>query len=123
MLGENIAKLRKQRGYSLTELANLTNISKSYLSNIENNINKNPSLQIISKVATVLNVDLITIVNSGNPDDSNVYLEKEWVDFVRELKESGLEVDQISQFKTLIEFIKWKNVQTGGNHGQSNQSS
>ncbi|WP_040203803.1 XRE family transcriptional regulator [Neobacillus jeddahensis] len=123
MLGENIAKIRKQRGYSLTELADLTNISKSYLSNMERNLNKNPSLQIMSKIATVLDVDLITLLNSGNPDVSHVYLEKEWVDFVRELKESGLEVDQIRQYKTLIEFIKWTNEQTGGHYGQSNQSS
>ena len=43
MIGKNIAEIRKKRGYTLSELAELANISKSYLSNIERNINKNPS--------------------------------------------------------------------------------
>jgi hypothetical protein len=31
------------------------------------------------------------------------------VDFVNELKELGLEKEDIDQYKTLIEFIKWQN--------------
>ncbi|WML59301.1 helix-turn-helix transcriptional regulator [Neobacillus sp. PS2-9] len=109
MIGKNIARLRNQRGYSLSELAELTNISKSYLSNIERNLNKNPSLQIMIKIASVLKVDLITLLQTGLEEDRNLFMEKEWFDFVRELKESGLEKEQIQQYKTVIEFIRWKN--------------
>ena len=49
MIGKNIAEIRKRRGYTLSELAGLANISKSYLSNIERNINTNPSLQVMNK--------------------------------------------------------------------------
>lgn len=108
MIGKNIAKIRKQRGYSLSELAELTNISKSYLSNIERDLNKNPSLQIMLKISTVLKVELIALLKTGNEEESHLFIEKEWVDFVRELKESGMEKEQIQQYKTLIEFIKWK---------------
>jgi XRE family transcriptional regulator, master regulator for biofilm formation len=109
MIGKNIARLRNQRGYSLSELAELTNISKSYLSNIERNLNKNPSLQIMIKIASVLKVDIITLLQTGLEEDRNLFMEKEWFDFVLELKESGLEKEQIHQYKTVIEFIRWKN--------------
>ena len=62
MIGKNIAEIRKRRGYTLSELAELANISKSYLSNIERNINKNPSLEIMNKIAVVLNIELIMLL-------------------------------------------------------------
>ncbi|MGE8078381.1 helix-turn-helix domain-containing protein [Peribacillus loiseleuriae] len=110
MIGENIVKIRKRRGYTLSKLAELTNISKSYLSNIERNLNKNPSLQIMLKIADVLNVDLKTLLKTDKEEDT--YIEKEWVDFVNELKELGLEKNEIKQYRTLIEFIKWQNQQS-----------
>jgi XRE family transcriptional regulator, master regulator for biofilm formation len=109
MIGQNIAKIRKQRGITLSELAEQTKISKSYLSNIERNLNKNPSLEIILKISSVLNVDLVTLLKTGNDHDTHFYIEKEWADFIGELKKLGLEKDKIHQYKPLIEFIKWQN--------------
>lgn len=109
MIGKNIAEIRRKRGYTLSELSKLAKISKSYLSNIERNINKNPSLEVMKKIATVLNVDLISILKTGEDGDKNLYIEKEWISFLNELKELGVEKGQLQQYKTLIEFIKWKN--------------
>ena len=58
MIGNNIYRIRKQRGLTLSELAKKALISKSYLSNIERNLNKNPSIQVMEKIAAVLHVDL-----------------------------------------------------------------
>lgn len=109
MFGDKVAKIRKRRGYTLSKLAERTNISKSYLSNIERNLNQNPSLQIMLKIADALNVDLITLLKSGEEGEAYEYIEKEWVDLINELKKSGLEKDQIHLYKPLLEFIKWKN--------------
>lgn len=108
MIGKNIKELRKRRGYTLSELAEQANISKSYLSNIERNLNKNPSLEVMNKIANVLNVDIITLLKIDTSHDTSLYIEKEWIDFVSELKELGLKKNQIEQYKTLIEFIKWQ---------------
>ncbi|MFB6466843.1 helix-turn-helix domain-containing protein [Cytobacillus sp. Hz8] len=108
MIGNNIAEIRKRRGLSLSQLSRLTNISKSYLSNIERSINNNPSLEVIQKIAKVLKVDLITLLKTGTEKDRHLYIEKEWFDFVFELKQLGLDKDQIQQYKMLIEFIKWQ---------------
>ncbi|MGQ4665879.1 helix-turn-helix domain-containing protein [Metabacillus halosaccharovorans] len=40
-----ICESRKQKGLTLSEVAKQAKISKSYLSNIERNLNLNPSLQ------------------------------------------------------------------------------
>ncbi|WP_449621666.1 helix-turn-helix domain-containing protein [Robertmurraya sp. Marseille-Q9965] len=109
MIGKNIAEIRKKRGYTLTELAQLSNVSKSYLSNIERNIHQNPSLDVIQKIAIVLNVDLITLLKTGTDFDKHLSYDCEWVDLLNELKELGIEKDQIEEYKTLIEFIKWRN--------------
>ncbi|MED3573040.1 helix-turn-helix transcriptional regulator [Cytobacillus praedii] len=109
MIGKNIARIRKKRGYTLSEFAELANISKSYLSNIERDINKNPSLEVMQKIAKVLNVDLITLLKPSKDFDKHLYIEKEWVNFFKELKELGIEKEEIQQYKLLIEFIKWRN--------------
>ncbi|MFD9627216.1 helix-turn-helix domain-containing protein [Peribacillus muralis] len=109
MIGKNIAELRKKRGYTLSELAEQANISKSYLSNIERNLNQNPSLQVMEKIAHVLNVDFVSLLKKENTMEAPYYLEKEWLEFVQELQRSGLKKEQLSQYKPLIEFIRWEN--------------
>jgi len=111
MIGKNIQKLRYRRGLSLSELAERANISKSYLSNIERNLNQNPSIQIIEKIAIVLNVDFRELIGKSIGDQLP---EKEWIDFVNELKESGVGVEQLKEYKTVIEFAKWQNKQNNG---------
>lgn len=106
MIGSTIQELRKQKGLSLTELADRANISKSYLSNIERNLNQNPSLQVMQKIAGVLDIELKTLLNL---ESSQNYLEHEWVEFIKDLKESGADKEQIADYKLLIEFINWKN--------------
>ncbi len=112
MIGKNIAVIRKQRGYTLTQLSELSNISKSYLSNIERNINKNPSLEVIQKIASVLDVDLITLLRTGSDLDRYLNVDNEWVEILKELKELGIGKEQLREYKTLLEFIKWRNQQS-----------
>lgn len=107
MIGKNIQGIRKKKGLTLSELAMRANISKSYLSNIERNLNTNPSVQIMEKLAVVLDVDLRTLIESNY--QAQVLPESEWLDFVKELKKSGVEKEQLQEFKTVIEFAKWKN--------------
>lgn len=111
MIGKTIYQIRRKRGYTLSELAERTHISKSYLSNIERNININPSIQVIKKIAKVLEVDLKTLI--GTIDGAQNDLDADWLDFVNELKESGVEKERLNEYKTLIEFIKWKNDSKG----------
>jgi transcriptional regulator with XRE-family HTH domain len=55
-LGDKIRGLRKQRGLSLEQLAELTESSKSYIWELENKDNPKPSAEKISRIAEVLKV-------------------------------------------------------------------
>ncbi|WP_310366088.1 helix-turn-helix domain-containing protein [Neobacillus drentensis] len=109
MIGRNIHEIRKIKGLTLSELAERAKISKSYLSNIERNLNQNPSIHIIIKIAVVLNVDLKALIVTDINVETQQYLDSEWIDFINELKESGVEKEHFHEYKTLIEFINWKN--------------
>lgn len=109
MIGKNIYSLRKEKGITLSELAERANVAKSYLSNIERNINKNPSVHFVEKIAQVLRVDVKTIIDGEKPETEKI--DKEWIELVTQIKKSGIKKEHIQEYKTLIEFIKWKNNQ------------
>lgn len=109
MIGQNISSIRKQRGYTLSELSERTGISKSYLSNIERNLKQNPSIHVIEKIAEVLNVDLKLLLKITEDTSTNHQLDQEWMDFIADLKQSGIAKERIHELKILIEFMKWHN--------------
>ncbi|MYL69906.1 helix-turn-helix domain-containing protein [Halobacillus litoralis] len=104
MIGENIQNLRKQRGMSLTVLAEYADISKSYLSNIERNLNKNPSVHMVGKIADVLEVSPLELLGLEQENE----IEPEWLDFIHELKRIGVDKERIKEYKLLIDFINWQ---------------
>ena len=109
MIGKNIYQLRKDKGLTLSELAERANIAKSYLSNIERNINQNPSIQIVEKIAQVLNVDIKMLIEGKVAKTQTI--DTEWIDLFEEIKKSGIKKEDIQEYRTLIDFIKWKNNQ------------
>lgn len=58
MLGDNIKKLMEDKGITSKALAEKTGITPTYLSYILNNKRKNPSTQVLSKIAQVLGVSV-----------------------------------------------------------------
>jgi XRE family transcriptional regulator of biofilm formation len=108
MIGNNIATIRKQRGYTLSELSERTGVSKSYLSSIERNLQQNPSIHVMEKIASVLKVDLKRLLIMAG-DVEKKQLEKEWMDFIYDLKKSGIDKEQIHQYKIIMEFMRWYN--------------
>ncbi|WP_342042519.1 helix-turn-helix domain-containing protein [Bacillus sp. OTU2372] len=110
MIGKNIYEIRKKRRLTLSELAERADISKSYLSNIERNLNQNPSIHVVKKIANVLNVDMKTLLYSEISQEDLQIPDKELMDLVNELKDSGIDK---KEYKTLIEFIKWQNRNLG----------
>ncbi|PGS52654.1 helix-turn-helix domain-containing protein [Bacillus sp. AFS041924] len=108
MIGRNIHNIRKKRGLTLTQLAEQANISKSYLSNIEREINDNPSIHVMEKISSVLGVELKSLLDV-KPDHA-ITPEVEWLELAKELKESGIEIDVLREYKSVFEFVKWKNT-------------
>jgi transcriptional regulator with XRE-family HTH domain len=53
-LSEKIRQLRKQKGLSLNKLAEDAGVSKAYLSQLENGVSKQPSADVLFKIASAL---------------------------------------------------------------------
>ncbi len=63
MLGDNIRKIRKTKHISINNLSKISGVSLGYLSDLENNKLKNPTLDMLKKIACSLDVkvnDLLT---------------------------------------------------------------
>ncbi|WP_245922482.1 helix-turn-helix domain-containing protein [Alkalicoccus saliphilus] len=89
---------------TLTELAEKANISKSNLSNIERNINTNPSIRVLERLAEVLDTDVVTLLGMGEEDNTQDYYEE----FLQRLRELNLTREELEEYERVLEFIEWK---------------
>lgn len=64
MIGDCIRQLRRARRLSLSELAKRSGVAKSYLSAIERHKQVNPSVQIVERIASVLDVPMHVLLES-----------------------------------------------------------
>lgn len=110
MIGKNLKKYRKAKGISLTELALRANVSKSYLNSLERDIKSNPSINVIKRIADVLDTEINSILGVSKGEvDSSINVKEEWKIFIEEAKKAGIQKDDLSEFKEIIAFLKWKN--------------
>jgi len=105
MIGQRIKNLREKKGYSITELANLAAVSKSYLSYIERNLQNNPSLHFLTKVAAPLDTSIEYLLGDSNEEEK---LDEEWRRLIRNGIEEGMSKEDFRDFKDFVRFQKWK---------------
>ena len=104
MIGKNIAKLRKQKGLTLTELAERAGVAKSYLSNIEREVHQNPSIQVIEKIIFVPGVEIEEVIRGVDITEQK----RQWQILIKEMRELGIEKDQMETVKQRIYEVKNK---------------
>ena len=62
MLSENFKKYRKKKGWSQDKLAKLADVTHTTLVKIESGVNKNPTIQTLTKLADALEVSIDELV-------------------------------------------------------------
>ncbi|QNG58465.1 XRE family transcriptional regulator [Metabacillus idriensis] len=107
MVGDRLRELRQEKGYSISELAELAGVSKSYLSYIERDIQKNPSLQFLQKISFTLDVDLEYLLGTEK-SVSEVSIDEEWKALLNKAIEDGLSKEDFKDFQEYMKFKKWK---------------
>ncbi|WP_181347241.1 helix-turn-helix domain-containing protein [Thalassobacillus sp. CUG 92003] len=70
MIGDRLQFLRLQKGYTLSELARRSGVSKSYISNIERGLQKNPSLIVMKKLSETLDISVEKLLEFKHQQDS-----------------------------------------------------
>lgn len=63
--GFKVKELREQKGYSIEYLANISNVDRNYISDIEKG-QRNVSIEIIEKIITALSTDFGAFFNDNN---------------------------------------------------------
>lgn len=113
MVGERLRELRQEKGYSISELAELAGVSKSYLSYIERDVQKNPSLQFLKKIALTLEIEVEDLLGSS-PTAANYSKEfifdEEWSKLLHKAIEEGMSKNDFREFRDYLKFQKWKNT-------------
>lgn len=63
--GQKVKSLREQKGISIEHLANISNVDRNYISDIEKG-KRNVSITIMEKIIIALDADFITFFNDKN---------------------------------------------------------
>ncbi|WP_243290536.1 helix-turn-helix domain-containing protein [Bacillus sp. FJAT-47783] len=120
MIGERIKKLRQNKGYSITEMAELAGVSKSYLSYIERNLQNNPSLQFLSKLAAPLDTSIEYLLgNEETRTEASIeeFLDEEWREMIENAINEGMSKEDFQHFRDYIRFFRM-----GKNTGKTNEN-
>ncbi|MGD6815541.1 helix-turn-helix domain-containing protein [Metabacillus sp. 84] len=104
-VGKRIREIRRQKGYSLSELAEQAGVSKSYLSYIERNVQKNPSLQFLTKISDTLDVEVNELLGDPEPKGQ---LDEEWKALIERAINEGMSKEEFETFRNYVRFNKWK---------------
>ncbi|GAA4869198.1 helix-turn-helix domain-containing protein [Paenibacillus vulneris] len=104
MIGKKVKQLRLEQGLSISELAEKAGVAKSYLSSIERDLRSNPSVHFLEKISQVLGVSVEALFHNETTPQGQ--LDEEWMELLREAKESGVSKEQFAEF---LEFNKWRN--------------
>jgi transcriptional regulator with XRE-family HTH domain len=109
MNGYKLKGMRVEKGVSLSKLSEMTGISKSYLSLIERNIQKNPSLDILEKIAKTFEVTVEDLVRREKAETelfcNKIPPVKSKLKVEIELSEDQLTPKKLKQIKELIDAL------------------
>ena len=110
MVGDRLRELRQEKGYSISELAELAGVSKSYLSYIERGVQKNPSLQFLRKIAATLETDIEVLVGPSSLEMTakDFVLDEEWSRLLNKAIEEGMSKNDFREFRDYLKYRKWK---------------
>lgn len=90
-LGRKIHQLRKEKGYTLEKLADLTESSKSYIWELENKDPPRPSADKVAKLASVLGVTVDYLMSKSQNPPSDTVLDAAFFRDFQELDETTKE--------------------------------
>lgn len=112
MIGKRIRKLRKSKGYSLSELAEKAGVSKSYLSYLERDLQTNPSLQFLQKISVSLGTSIEYLLEGRSIDriseQNRPVVDEEWKKLIQKAIKEGMTKEDFVNYRNYLQFQKWQ---------------
>ncbi|MBB57473.1 MAG: transcriptional regulator [Rhodospirillaceae bacterium] len=94
-LGEKIRHHRKEKGYSLDKLADITESSKSYMWELENRETRKPSAEKLTRIAQALSVTTDYLLDESATPDEKVLQEAFFRKFSKLEDEDKKKIEQM----------------------------
>ena len=63
--GQKVKELRERKGFSIEQLANISNVDRNYISDIEKG-KRNVSIEIMEKIILALDTDFTSFFNDNS---------------------------------------------------------
>jgi transcriptional regulator with XRE-family HTH domain len=108
-LGATLKDARKNVGLTLRQVEEMTDISNAYLSQLENEKIKNPSVNILSKLSSLYKVSLKTLLSNAKMIDKKEAQQEEInLSFAQKIafRAEDLSEDERNDVLKYLEFIK-----------------
>lgn len=99
MIGDNIKRIREKKGVGVNELSRLSGINASYISALERNKKKNPSIDTLDAIAKALGVK----ANDFLTTEDKLDLAINTIDRLREYSQLALSKHGIDLSNTIYE--------------------
>ena len=61
-ISSNLKKIRSKKGYSLERIARLADLSLNTIVKVENGVNKNPTIETLTKIAKALDIGVDDLI-------------------------------------------------------------
>lgn len=108
-LGKSLKESRKNVGLTLRQVEEMTGISNAYLSQLENDKIKNPSVNILSKLSSLYKVSLKTLLSDAKIIDKKEAQQEEInLSFAQKIafRAEDLTEEERNDILKYLEFIK-----------------
>ncbi|KWW14068.1 transcriptional regulator [Peribacillus simplex] len=94
MIGYRVKSLREERKMSISELSTKSGVAKSYISSLERNLQTNPTILVLEKIAKILGIKVDALLYEQG--DKN--MDEEWMQIMQEIMGSGISKEEMREF-------------------------
>lgn len=94
MIGYRVKSLREERKMSISELSTKSGVAKSYISSLERNLQTNPTILVLEKIARILCIKVDALLN----EQADKGMDEEWMEIMQDVMGAGISKEEMRQF-------------------------
>ncbi|WJE46152.1 helix-turn-helix domain-containing protein [Peribacillus frigoritolerans] len=95
MIGYRVKSLREERKMSISELSAKSGVAKSYISSLERNLQTNPTILVLEKIARILCIKVDVLLLNEQADK---VMDEEWLEIMQDIMGSGISKEEMREF-------------------------
>ncbi|MDM5313181.1 XRE family transcriptional regulator [Peribacillus frigoritolerans] len=94
MIGYRVKSLREEKKMSISELSAKSGVAKSYISSLERNLQTNPTILVLEKIARILCIN-VDVLLKEQPDK---IMDEEWMEILQDVMGAGISKEEMRGF-------------------------